>query len=134
MATLTLPMKGEYFDQIRDGSKTEEYRVRNIHWGCRIVGKTFDAIVLTRGYPKGGGVEGQTRLTREWRGFEQKMITHPHFGEKPTPVFAIDVSRPAQGMAARSDETPQAVQPERPQPSSQSECAQPTPSKDTSNE
>ena len=93
--TLTIPVNGVYFDQIREGTKLEEYRLRTVHWESRIEGKDFDAVVLTRGYPKGGGVEGETRLTRQWRGFERKVITHPHFGESPVSVFAIDVSTPA---------------------------------------
>ena len=95
MRVLTLPIKGEYFDQIRDGTKLEEYRLRNVHWGCRIEGREFDTVVLTRGYPKGGGVEGETRLTRKWRGYKHRIITHPHFGDKSVAVFAIDVSEPA---------------------------------------
>ena len=92
---LTLPLKGEYFDQIRDGSKAEEYRLDTPHWRNRIEGKTFDHVVLTRGYPKGGGVEGETRLTRAWRGYYLTQITHPHFGEGRHTVLAIDVSTPA---------------------------------------
>lgn len=94
MGDLTLPLKGEYFDQIASGEKPEEYRLRNVFWGARLVGKTFDRIVLTRGYPKGGGVEGVTRLTRQWRGYRTTVLRHPHFGAEPVAVFAIDVSTP----------------------------------------
>ncbi|OWQ96152.1 RNA-binding protein [Sphingopyxis bauzanensis] len=92
MRTLTLPLNGEYFDAIARGEKLEEYRLANDFWSSRIVGRTFDRIVLTRGYPKGGGVEGQTRLTREWLGYQVRWITHPHFGPHSVQVFAIDVS------------------------------------------
>ena len=92
---LTLPLKGEYFDQIAHGEKPLEYRLVTPFWERRLCGKVFDAVVLTRGYPKGGGVEGVTRLTREWRGYSVQQITHPHFGGEPVMVFAIDVSRAA---------------------------------------
>lgn len=94
---LTLPVKGVYFDQIARGEKPEEYRLANSFWEQRICGKVFDAVVLTRGYPKGGGVEGETRLTRQWRGYGVQWLTHPHFGDEPVVVFAINVSTPAQG-------------------------------------
>lgn len=101
--TLTLPLKGEYFDAIAAGMKPEEYRLANPFWERRICGKVFDRIVLTRGYPKGGGVEGVTRLTRQWRGYRIDEITHPHFGADPVRVFAIDVSTPTSNIKDNPD-------------------------------
>jgi len=95
MRTLTLPMLGQYFDQIRSGEKLEEFRLASPFWRKRLAGRPYDRIVLTRGYPKGGGVEGETRLTRKWRGAVTREITHPHFGPAPVTVFAIDVTEPA---------------------------------------
>ncbi|WP_456114887.1 hypothetical protein [Sphingopyxis macrogoltabida] len=91
---LTLPLKGEYFDAIAAGTKPEEFRLANDFWARRIAGREYDRIVLTRGYPKGGGIEGATRLTRQWRGYQVRWITHPHFGPDAVQVFAIDVSTP----------------------------------------
>lgn len=102
---LTIPVKGIYFDQIASGEKREEYRVVTRYWSRRIRGRSYDAVVLTRGYPKGGGVEGVTRLTRQWRGAMLRTITHPHFGNEPELVFAIDVSVPAQVGTRRMAET-----------------------------
>lgn len=97
---LHLPLKGEYFDQIASGEKVEEYRLRTTFWHKRIVGRTYDSIVLTRGYPKGGGVEGVSRLTRQWRGYRMCELTHPHFGPHPASVFAIDVSEASMKAAS----------------------------------
>lgn len=36
MAKLVLPLKAEYFDAIRDGTKTEEYRLANDYWIKRL--------------------------------------------------------------------------------------------------
>lgn len=72
---LTLPLKGEYFDQIKAGTKPEEYRMATDFWAARIAGRTYDTIVLTRGYPKGGGIEGVSRLTRQWRGYQVRTTT-----------------------------------------------------------
>lgn len=90
--TLHLPTRALYFDQIANGEKLEEYRLVTEYWQKRLDGHSYSRIVLTRGYPKGGGVEGSTRLTLPWRGYQIKTITHPHFGPEPVEVFAIDVS------------------------------------------
>ena len=95
---LTIPVKGVYFDQIKSGEKLEEYRLVTTYWIKRLRNRVYDAVVLTRGYPKGGGVEGETRLTRQYRGEIIRMITHPHFGNDPVMVYAIDVSTPLKGM------------------------------------
>lgn len=92
MADLILPLKGIYFDQIRDGTKLREYRLTTPFWDKRLIGRQYRNVVLTRGYPKGGGIEGETRLTRKWNGFQVQRLTHPHFGPDPVHVFAIDVS------------------------------------------
>lgn len=89
---LHLPMKAVYFDAIAAGTKDEEYRLVTPFWRRRLSGRSYNRIVLTRGYPKGGGVEGTTRLTREWRGAQQRTITHEFFGPDPVEVFAIDVT------------------------------------------
>ncbi|KJU81032.1 RNA-binding protein [Ectopseudomonas oleovorans] len=91
MSTLHLPMKGEYFDQIKAGTKPEEFRLANDYWRKRLVGRTYDRIVLTRGYPKRGDTE--RRLVLPYRGYRLATITHPHFGEQPVEVFAINVER-----------------------------------------
>jgi hypothetical protein len=60
------------------------------YWRKRLEGRTYDRIVLTRGYPKAD--DAARRLTLAWRGYEVQTITHPHFGLEPVQVFAIDVS------------------------------------------
>lgn len=92
MTTLYIPIKGVYFDQIKAGEKLEEYRLVTPFWKSRLVGRQYDRIVLVRGYPKGGPVEGVTGLTRKWWGYTVKTITYPHFGPDPVEVFAIDAS------------------------------------------
>jgi len=96
---LQLALKAEYFDAIRDGTKTEEYRLANDYWTKRlyhpptpagnVARREFDSIVLTKGYPKRGDPERTLELP--WRGFSQRTITHPHFGAEPVSVFAIRV-------------------------------------------
>lgn len=92
---LTIPVKGVYFDQIAAGTKTHEFRLQTSFWTKRLEGNAYRYVVMTRGYPKDGGVEGVTRLTRVWRGFDRRTIKHPHFEDDPVAVFAIDVSEAA---------------------------------------
>lgn len=94
MPDLVLPLKTVYFDAIRLGHKAEEFRLRTPYWRRRLEGRTFDRVVLTKGYPPAG--DDSRRLVREWRGFREATITHPHFGLEPVDVFAIDVSAAAQ--------------------------------------
>lgn len=89
MSTLHLPLKGEYFDQIKAGTKPEEFRLANDYWRKRLVGRTYDRIELTRGYPKRG--DSDRRLVLPYRGYRMATITHPHFGDQPVEVFAINV-------------------------------------------
>lgn len=94
---LTLALNGEYFDQIAAGTKPEEFRLRTVYWSRRLQGRTFDAIELTRGYPKAG--DTSRRLLRKWNGYRVTNILHPHFGDQPVSVYAIDVSEPLQATS-----------------------------------
>jgi len=89
---LTLPLKREYFEQIRDGQKLREYRLVTPYWRRRLDGRSFDGITLTMGYPSIN--DGTRRLYRAWRGFSIERIQHPHFGPEEVEVYAIDVSTP----------------------------------------
>ncbi|OZI26677.1 RNA-binding protein [Bordetella genomosp. 9] len=105
MADLTLSLKGEYFDAIKAGTKTEEYRLCTPYWKRRLtrqskyadslvegsitVERCYDRIILTRGYPKRDDQE--RRLILPWRGYTIQTITHPHFGPEPVQVYAIEV-------------------------------------------
>lgn len=100
MTDLILPLKREYFEAIRDGSKTEEYRLRNAYWkgrlnwleidGSIVMPRTYNRIVLMLGYPARDN--HARRLVLPWRGYTIKTITHPHFGPDPVEVYAIKVA------------------------------------------
>lgn len=90
MRVLTLPLKAEYFDAIKAGTKKEEYRLCTPYWNKRLDRRAYDLIVLTRGYPKRG--DTSRRLERVWDGYAVKTITHPHFGPAPVRVYAIKVN------------------------------------------
>lgn len=91
MANLQLAVKGEYFDQMRYGEKTEEYRLYNEYW-CKRLAKTedYDRLIITKGYPRRDDMS--RRIDVKYAGYEIKTITHPHFGPEPVKVFAIKVN------------------------------------------
>lgn len=86
---LVLPLKREFFDAIKAGTKPEEFRLRNDYWSKRLEGKTFDRVVLTLGYPKRD--DHARRIVLPWQGYRECQITHPLFGADPVDVFAINV-------------------------------------------
>ncbi|EMW0901064.1 ASCH domain-containing protein [Salmonella enterica] len=89
MKNLQLAVKSEYFDAIKSGGKTEEYRLVNDYWRERLVGRDFDRLIITKGYPKRD--DESRRIECKYRGYEIKEITHPHFGSEPVEVFSIKV-------------------------------------------
>jgi hypothetical protein len=87
---LTLPLKAEYFNAIKAGTKHEEFRLRTPFWRKRLEGRTFDRVVLTLGYPARD--DASKRLVLPWRGMRETTITHPHFGPEAVNVYAIQVT------------------------------------------
>lgn len=91
MANLNLPLNGEYFHQIKEGSKLLEYREIKPYWTKRIVGREYENIILTLGYPEKD--DDSKRIKRPWRGYKIiKGLIHPHFKNVPTDVYAIRVN------------------------------------------
>ena len=89
MATLHLPLIGEDFHQIKAGTKPKEYRLFNDYWIQRLVGRSYNRVVLTWGYPKADDTE--RRISCPWQGYTIETIQHEHFGPDPVTVFSIDV-------------------------------------------
>ncbi|MGL5229965.1 MAG: hypothetical protein ACRC8F_03995 [Cetobacterium sp.] len=87
MKILTLNLKREYFEQIKLGIKTEEYRLCTQYWQKRLENKKYDKVILKLGYPKNSEIE--KILEFKYLGYEIKTIKHKHFGENPVKVYAI---------------------------------------------
>ncbi|NBF24560.1 ASCH domain-containing protein [Enterobacter hormaechei] len=90
MADLQLAVNGEYFDAMKRGEKTEEYRLVNPYWGRRLFGRDYDRLIITRGYPRKD--DDTRRLVMPYDGYEIKTITHKHFGPDPVKVYAIKIN------------------------------------------
>ena len=85
--TLRLPLIGEYFHAIKDGTKPFEWRDMTDYWARRLVGREYTWVEFIHGYPKKHVTE--KRLKMPYRGYEIQTITHPHFGPEPVTVYAI---------------------------------------------
>lgn len=91
MKILILNLKREYFEQIKSGIKTEEYRLCTPYWQKRLENKNYDKIIVKLGYPKNS--ETEKIVTFHWRGYKKKKIIHRHFGSDPVKVYAIKVEQ-----------------------------------------
>ena len=86
---LHLSLKRKWFEQIEAGIKPFEYRLNTPYWQKRIIGKTFDRIIFTWGYPKAGDLA--RRIEKPWLGYEMQTIISEEWGDKPQYVFAIRI-------------------------------------------
>lgn len=86
---LVLNLKKEYFEQIKQGKKAEEYRLCTPYWKKRIEGKAFDCVIIKCGYPSNSEINKILKF--KYNGYEVKTIKHKHFGDTPVKVYAIKV-------------------------------------------
>lgn len=84
---LILPVKRKWFEQIKSGIKTEEYRLFNDYWHKRLFGKKFDKVIITLGYPTKD--DNDRRLVFQYSGYTIKTIIHSEWENVPHTVFAI---------------------------------------------
>ena len=91
MSALTFNLNEQYFDAIKSGEKTEEYREVKDFWTKRIEKKGLTKVVVCLAYPPKG--DHSKRIEFPFRGFVKKWITHPHFGPGPRYVYAIKLEK-----------------------------------------
>jgi hypothetical protein len=85
---LTLAVKRKYFEEIKNGTKHFEYRLQTPRWEKRLIGRDYEFVIITLGYPKKDDMS--RRLVFPWRKvYCLDKFTHEHFGNKPVKVFAI---------------------------------------------
>lgn len=88
---LQLALKSGYFEDVKSGIKHEEFRLYNDYWKKRLIGRNYENLILTKGYPKR---TDESRIMRfKYCGYTVKTITHHHFGRKPVKVFAIHINQ-----------------------------------------
>ncbi|PSZ02572.1 RNA-binding protein [Escherichia coli] len=86
VANLQLAVKGEYFDAMIRGEKTEEYRLCNDYWNKRIMFREYDRLIITKGYPKRD--DSSRRIDVPYDGYEIKTITHCQRRMKSDPLIS----------------------------------------------
>ncbi len=59
---LYLPLKKEWFEMIKSGEKTEEYRDIKEYWKKRLFNHGYEYVELTLGYPKSDDFEKRIRF------------------------------------------------------------------------
>ncbi|MFA4859175.1 MAG: hypothetical protein WC598_00320 [Methanoregula sp.] len=89
---LILHVRKEYFDQIKSGPKTEEYRLIKPYWTQRLCGPPGGAahyryVRVFCGYPSKDHKEKQ--IVFAYDGYTTPTITHKEFGDLPVQVYAI---------------------------------------------
>jgi hypothetical protein len=89
MKILTLRVKKKYFDQIKSGEKTEEYRLSNSYWYARLHGKSFDGVVIIHGWVANSKLCEDNCISFPFNGITMKTIQHDEFSEYPVTVYAI---------------------------------------------
>jgi ABC-type metal ion transport system substrate-binding protein len=84
--TLFIVIKGFYFDQIKAGSKKEEYRLVTEYWKKRIEGRQYSHIIFQRGYRK-----DSPKMKVVYNGYQKKNLKHEFFGDKGVYVYALQL-------------------------------------------
>ena len=90
MKILRLSVKKEYFDQMKSGKKKFEYRLIKPYWIARLLGREYDLIQISNGYPKKG--DDSRTIERPYKGYKVIKIKHKEFGNVAINVFAIRVN------------------------------------------
>ena len=89
MKILNINLKTEYFNEIKQGIKPFEFRLKNDYWTKRLVSREYDEIHFKLGYPK---ANDEKRIIKfPYIGYEVQNITHLEFGINMVEVFAIKI-------------------------------------------
>lgn len=68
--------------------REDVFKVDTRHY---VEGKTFDTVTIWRAYMSR---KDKAPIVFPWTGYEVRNITHPHFKNIPTKVFAIKLEKP----------------------------------------
>lgn len=88
---LVLHVYTRYFDEIKAGTKTEEYRQKTPKMRRALVGRTYSGIIICKGYPRLDDPERTIRFP--WKGYREMTVSNTILGKGPIEVFAIRLER-----------------------------------------
>lgn len=89
MSDLIIPVRRKWFEQIKVGTKTEEYRERKPYWTGRLIGHQYDRVIITLGYPSKW--DWRRRLIFRYYGYVMKEVENEEFGGTKY-VYAIQLN------------------------------------------
>ena len=101
MKDLILPVRREFFEQIKAKTKQHEFRERKEYWRKRLVGRSYDRVIVTLGYPKKD--DHDKRIVCNYHGYYERTLEHHHFGPDPIEVYAINVSDQLEERSAEDE-------------------------------
>lgn len=82
---LIIILKNKWFEQIKNGSKKEEYRLYKKYWINKLINRQYNNIIFQNGYKKNA-----EKIIKNYIGYEIKNIFHEEFGGLfETKVFVI---------------------------------------------
>lgn len=84
MKELFLILKAQYFNEIKEGSKTSEYRLMTEYWLNRLTSQDWQYVTFQLGYGKDA-----PRIRKQIISIEIITIEHEFFGGNPVEVFEI---------------------------------------------
>ena len=87
---LILPLKRKWFEQIKAGIKPFEFRLNNEYWQKRLIGKAYDKVIFTLGYPKRD--DSERRIVKPWAGYEMQTVISEEWDNEPKDCFAIRIT------------------------------------------
>lgn len=83
---LFLILKTQYFNKIKAGVKTSEYRLLTPYWLNRLTSKDWQHVTFQLGYSKHA-----ERIRKKIINIEIVTIEHEFFGNEPVDVFEIKI-------------------------------------------
>ena len=86
---LILPLKKRWFLDIQAGIKHFEYRLDTPYWQKRLIGKGYENVIFTLGYPCRD--DSDRCITRPWMGYEMQTIISEEWQNEPKRCFAIRI-------------------------------------------
>lgn len=88
---LILPLKRRWFLDIQAGIKPFEYRLDTPYWQKRLIGKSYETVTFTLGYPERQDIS--RRISKPWFGYEMQTVLHEEWNNVPMRCFAIRVAK-----------------------------------------
>jgi hypothetical protein len=100
---LILAVKGRWFEEIKAGTKQDEYRLCTTFWHKRLSDRIYDDIEITLGYPRRD--EPAKRLLFEFDGVTMEQVVSPEWDNVEQSCFAVSLRKPMFGHGRDSNNT-----------------------------